>query len=111
MSCHANFPIQDIVLLLRDQINAEIIGAVPEEKLEEEVLLFVQPKLDLLQQQLDQLPDEVHVVSQNLDGNTLETTLSNGQVFMTDFTTVITSIATGLARMEAPSRPSLLETT
>lgn len=97
MSCQVIFPIQDIVLLLRDQINPEIIGAVPEDKLEEGVLLFLQPKLDLLQQQLDQIPDEVHVVSQNLDGNVLETTLSNGQVFMTDFTNVITGIAGTIA--------------
>lgn len=97
MSCPVNFPIQDVVLLLRDQINPEIIGAVPEDKLEEEVLLFIQPKLDLLQQQLDQLPDEVHVVSQNLDGNVLETTMSNGTVFTTDFTSIITNLATSIA--------------
>lgn len=84
MSCHVNFPLQDIVLLLREKINAEIIGAVPEERLEEEVLLFIQPKLDLLQQQLDQLPGEIHAVSQNLDGFVLETVLNTGEVISTD---------------------------
>lgn len=110
MSCQANFPIQDIVLLLRDQINPEIIGAVPEDKLEEEVLLFLQPKLDLLQQQLDQIPDEVHVVSQNLDGNVLETTLSNGQILTTDFTSIITNLATSIANdVVATNAPAIAQ--
>lgn len=85
MSCQVNFPLQDIVLLLREKISPEIIGAVPEEKLEEEVLLFIQPKIDELQEQLTQLPPEVHVVSQVLEDTSLKTTLNNGKVLTSDF--------------------------
>lgn len=84
MSCQVTFPLQDIVLLLRDKINPEIIGAVPEEKLEEEVLLFIQPKIDELQEQLAKLPPEVHIVTQILEGTSLKTTLNNGKVLSSD---------------------------
>ena len=90
MSCQVNFPLQDIVMLLRDKINPEIIGAVPEEKLEEEVLLFIQPKIDELQEQLSKLPPEVHVVTQALQGSVLETTLSDGKVLTSDFSPLFT---------------------
>lgn len=85
MSCQVNFPLQDIVLLLRDKISPEIIGAVPEEKLEEEVLSFIQPKIDELQEQLSKLPPEVHVVTQVLEDTSLKTTLNNGKVLTSDF--------------------------
>ena len=84
MSCQVNFPLQDIVLLLREKISPEIIGAVSEEKLEEEVLLFIQPKIDELQEQLTKLPPEVHVVTQSLQEYVLETTLNNGKVLTSD---------------------------
>ena len=84
MSCQVTFPLQDIVLLLRDKINPEIIGAVPEEKLEEEVLSFIQPKIDELQEQLTKLPPEVHVATQVLEGTVLKTTLNNGKVLSSD---------------------------
>ena len=84
MSCQVTFPLQDIVLLLREKISPEIIGAVPEEKLEEEVLSFIQPKIDELQEQLTKLPPEVHVVTQALQGSVLETTLNNGKVLTSD---------------------------
>ena len=90
MSCQVNFPLQDIVLLLRDKISPEIIGAVPEEKLEEEVLLFIQPKIDELQEQLTKLPPEVHVVTQVLEGSVLETTLNNGKVLTSDLSPLFT---------------------
>lgn len=85
MSCQVNFPLQDIVLLLREKISPEIIGAVPEEKLEEEVLVFIQPKLDELQEQLSKLPPEVHIVTQILEDTSLKTTLNNGKVLTSDF--------------------------
>ena len=90
MSCQVNFPLQDIVLLLRDKISPEIIGAVAEEKLEEEVLVFIQPKIDELQEQLNKLPPEVHVAAQVLQGSVLETTLNNGVVFTTDLSPLFT---------------------
>ena len=90
MSCQVNFPLQDIVLLLRDKISPEIIGAVPEEKLEEEVLSFIQPKIDELQAQLTKLPPEVHVVTQVLEGTVLETTLNNGKVLTSDLSPLFT---------------------
>ena len=90
MSCQVTFPLQDIVLLLRDKINPEIIGAVPEEKLEEEVLLFIQPKIDELQEQLDQLPPEVHISTQVLDETVLKTTLNNGTVLKVDLRPLFT---------------------
>lgn len=85
MSCQVNFPLQDIVLLLREKISPEIIGAVPEEKLEEEVLSFIQPKIDELQEQLSKLPPEVHVVTQVLEDTSLKTTLNNRKVLTSDF--------------------------
>jgi len=85
MSCQVNFPLQDIVLLLREKISPEIIGAVSEEKLEEEVLVFIQPKLDELQEQLSKLPPEVHIVTQILEDTSLKTTLNNGKVLTSDF--------------------------
>lgn len=85
MSCQVNFPLQDIVILLREKINPEIIGAVPEEKLEEEVLAFIQPKIDELQEQLTKLPPEIHVATQVLEGTVLKTTLNNGKVLSIDF--------------------------
>lgn len=90
MSCQVNFPLQDIVMLLRDKINPEIIGAVPEEKLEEEVLLFVQPKIDELQEQLTKLPPEIHIATQVLEGTVLKTTLNNGTVLSIDFSPLFT---------------------
>lgn len=90
MSCQVNFPLQDIVMLLREKISPEIIGAVPEEKLEEEVLLFIQPKIDELQEQLTKLPPEVHVVTQVLEGTVLETTLNNGKVLTSDLSPLFT---------------------
>lgn len=90
MSCQVNFPLQDIVLLLRDKISPEIIGAVPEEKLEEEVLLFIQPKIDELQEQLSKLPPEVHVVTQILEDTSLKTTLNNGKVLTSDLSPLFT---------------------
>ena len=90
MSCQVNFPLQDIVLLLREKISPEIIGAVPEEKLEEEVLVFIQPKIDELQEQLSKLPPEVHVVTQALQGSELRTTLNNGRVLTTDLSPLFT---------------------
>ncbi len=92
MSCQVTFPLQDIVLLLRDKISPEIIGAVPEEKLEEEVLLFIQPKIDELQEQLSKLPPEVHVVTQALQGSVLETTLNDGKVLTSDLSPLFTKI-------------------
>lgn len=59
MSCQAKFPLQDVVLLLRDKINPEVIGAVSQENLEEEVLSFMQDKIDILQHQLDDIPDDI----------------------------------------------------
>ena len=94
MSCQVNFPLQDIVLLLRDKISPEIIGAVPEEKLEEEVLLFIQPKIDELQEQLNKLPPEVHISTQVLQGTALETTLNNGVVFTVDLSPLFTEVYT-----------------
>ena len=88
MTCATNFPLTDIALLLRDQINAELIGAVPLDKLDEEVISLVQPKFDLVQEQLNKLVPEKHIVSQNLEGTTLETTLNNGDVFLTDLSTL-----------------------
>lgn len=90
MSCQVNFPLQDIVLLLREKISPEIIGAVPEEKLEEEVLSFIQPKIDELQEQLTKLPPEVHVVTQSLQGSVLEITLNNGKVLSSDLSPLFT---------------------
>ena len=90
MSCQVTFPLQDIVLLLREKINPEIIGAVPEEKLEEEVLLFIQPKIDELQEQLTKLPPEVHISTQVLQGTALKTTLNDGVVLTTDLSPLFT---------------------
>ena len=98
MSCQVNFPLQDIVLLLREKISPEIIGAVPEEKLEEEVLSFIQPKIDELQEQLTKLPPEVHVVTQVLEGTVLETTLNNGKVLSSDLSPLFTKFD-GLLRL------------
>lgn len=92
MSCQVNFPLQDIVLLLREKINPEIIGAVPEEKLEEEVLVFIQPKIDELQEQLNKLPPEVHISTQVLQGTALETTLNSGVVLTTDLSPLFTEV-------------------
>ena len=90
MSCQVTFPLQDIVLLLREKISPEIIGAVPEEKLEEEVLSFIQPKIDELQEQLSKIPPEVHVITQVLEGTVLKTTLNNGAVHRTDLAPLFT---------------------
>ena len=90
MSCQVTFPLQDIVLLLREKISPEIIGAVPEEKLEEEVLLFIQPKIDELQEQLNKLPPEVHISTQVLQGTELRTTLNNGTVLKSDLSPLFT---------------------
>ena len=98
MSCQVNFPLQDIVLLLRDKISPEIIGAVPEEKLEEEVLSFIQPKIDELQEQLSKLPPEVHVVTQVLQDSELKTTLNNGTVLKVDLRPLFDEIG-GLVRL------------
>ena len=94
MSCQVNFPLQDIVLLLRDKISPEIIGAVPEEELEGEVLSFIQPKIDELQAQLTKLPHEVYVVAQALQASVLETTLNNGKVLTTDLSPLFTKVYT-----------------
>ena len=93
MSCQVNFPLQDIVLLLRDKISPETIGAVPEKELEGEVLSFIQPKIDELQAQLNKLPPEVYVVAQALQGSVLETTLNNGKVLTTDLSPLFTDFS------------------
>lgn len=111
MACATNFPLTDIALLLRDQINAELIGAVPLDKLDEEVMSLVQPKFDLLQEQLNKLAPEKHIVSQNLDGTRLETTLNNGEVFLTDFSGVLSSLLTNLVHIGTTQRRPVLGVT
>lgn len=111
MTCVTNFPLTDIALLLRDQINAELIGAVPLDKLDEEVMSLVQPKFDLLQEQLNKLAPEKHIVSQNLDGTKLETTLNNGDVFLTDFSDLLSRLLTNLVRIGTTQQRPVLGTT
>lgn len=108
MACTTNFPLTDIALLLRDQINAELIGAVPLDKLDEEVMSLVQPKFDLLQEQLNKLAPEKHIVSQNLEGTKLETTLNDGEVFLTDFSGLLSSLLNNLVHIgTTQQRPAL----
>ena len=111
MACATNFPLTDIALLLRDQINAELIGAVPLDKLDEEVMSLVQPKFDLLQEQLNKLAPEKHIVSQNLDGMKLETTLNDGEIFLTDFSGVLSSLLTNLVHIGTTQRRPVLGVT
>ena len=106
MSCQVNFPLQDIVLLLRDKISPETIGAVPEEQLEGEVLSFIQPKIDELQAQLTKLPPEVYVVAQALQGSVLETTLNNGKVLTSDLSPLFTEVYNAL-RLKADKATTL----
>lgn len=111
MTCTTNFPLTDIASLLRDQINAELIGAVPLDKLEEEVMSIVHHKFDLLQEQLNKLAPEKHVVSQNLEGTKLETTLNNGDVFLTDFSGVLSNLLTSIVHIGTTQQRPVLGVT
>ena len=89
MSCHVNFPIEDVVESVKASIDIESMGGVLESELEQKVLLYIQPKLDALSQRIANIPQEKYVVSQELEGTELIMTLSDDTVITTDLSSLL----------------------
>lgn len=84
MSCHVNFPIEDVVESVKASIDIESMGGVLESELEQKILFYIQPKLDALSQRIANIPQEKYVVSQVLEGSELVITLSDDTTIRTD---------------------------
>lgn len=89
MSCRGNLPIDDIIAAVQAGIDITAIGGVPTDEFEQKVLAIIQPKIDVINNRIADLPAEKFVVSQVLQGNKLIMTLSDGSTVDTDVSALL----------------------
>ena len=89
MSCQINFPVDDIIEVVKAAIDINAMGGVLEAELEQKVLLYIQPKLDALSQRIANIPTEKYVVAQVLTGTKLVLTFSDDTTIETDLSSLL----------------------
>ena len=89
MGCNTNFPIEQVVEVVKSSINISELGGVLESELEQKILLYTQRKFDAIQERINNMPTEKFVVSQELIGNELVLKLSDETELKTDLSSLL----------------------
>ena len=78
MSCSVSLPIEAIVAIVKTQLNITDLGGVKASELSQKILAFIQPKLDLLQDQINKMGPEKYLVDLDMDDKVLTGIMNDG---------------------------------
>jgi hypothetical protein len=98
MSCSVNLPIEAIVATVKTQLNITDLGGVKASELNQKILTFIQPKLDLLQEQLNKTGPEKYLVDLDMNDKVLTGVMNDGTPITLDMSELfddLTALRTG----------------